>query len=192
MMIYACVCVCALACLCFSATCEREMSWCLSSWLYSSMLDKQLKQRLWCESADCFKARFWDVPIRSQRAASGPIKAFFNWSVPAVLSYWSRYDPFLFYISCHTGVFTHEAFMHSNTTSATPCVCETPHTINDSKTQYETVYLCHLPHLCPLVSCQLSVKVSYVSWRANELCEQKGNKSTLLTLSAQKMYRQLK
>lgn len=79
----------------------------------------------------------------------------------------------LYWVSCHAGVFTSEAFMHSNAASVaivnspsllcstelhvcraglSPAHSETPHTMNGSKAQYETVSLCYLRNFCALVS----------------------------------------
>ncbi len=44
------------------------------------------------------------------------------------------------------------AELHVCRAGLSPARSETPHTINDSKTQYETVYFCYLSNLCAPVS----------------------------------------
>lgn len=109
--------------------------------------------------------------------------------------YWACLTP-LFYIHCHTGVFTHKAFMHSNQTSAavnsptltvrlssTP-LSATPLTINDS-----VIYWSH-EHLFPFSSACVSLVFCCHLWRMvfhsrrgrdspHSLCHCRCNKSSV-------------
>ncbi len=130
-----------------------------------------------------------DVPIRSQRSVSGLIKAFFNWSVSAILS------PILCFTSVVTQMFllaklscSNERSRRLRLSSAEFRPNQTPPAINDSKTQQETVYVIyeHILHFSSLweslaFCCHLQCTVSHhATASATKPREQKANKGHLL------------